>query len=205
MAAIAACDLSPTAPSPLAGEGSSVFPRAMMGEGFASQKLLAKKPPHPSGFVAPPLRPPPQGARARAARALLAATSPGASGRRQRRSRDRYRAVDVDALAPDRASAQDAAPLSPTAPSPLAGEGSSVLPRAMMGEGFASQKLLTKKTPHPSGFVAAPLRPLPQGARARAAQALLAATSPDRPRAFTSRCQTANHLTMSNSQSFAAH
>src|SRR2546425_596667 len=88
---------------------------------------------------------------------------------------------------------RDAAPLSPTAPSPLAGEGSSVLPRVMMGEGLASQKVFTKKPPHPSGFVAAPLRPLPQGARARAAPALLAATSPDRPRAF--------HLTMSNSQS----
>jgi len=44
---------------------------------------------------------------------------------------------------------------------PLAGEGNSVLPRAMMGEGC-----FCETTPHPSGFAAPPLRPLPQGERA---------------------------------------
>src|ERR1700730_6818648 len=51
-----------------------------------------------------------------------------------------------------------------TMPSPLAGEGSSVLPRVMMGEGVR-----VTRTPHPFEFVGAPLCPLPQGERAREA------------------------------------
>src|SRR6266446_5814439 len=57
-------------------------------------------------------------------------------------------------------------------PSPLAGEGSSVLPRAMMGEG----DLLERATPHPFESLGTPLCPLPQrgegtrGARQRAAR-----------------------------------
>jgi hypothetical protein len=51
-----------------------------------------------------------------------------------------------------------------TMPSPLAGEGSSVLPRVMTGEGVH-----VTRTPHPFEFVGAPLSPLPQGERAREA------------------------------------
>src|SRR6266436_8263957 len=46
-----------------------------------------------------------------------------------------------------------------TAPSPLAGEGSAVLPHAIMGEGFVCRN----NPPHPFEFVGQPLRPLPQG------------------------------------------
>src|SRR5262249_39529427 len=49
-------------------------------------------------------------------------------------------------------------------PSPLAGEGGSVMQRAMMGEGFVAAA-----TPHPLGGLGPPLCPLPQGARAREA------------------------------------
>jgi hypothetical protein len=47
------------------------------------------------------------------------------------------------------------------APSPLAGEGSAILPRATTGEGCDA------RTPHPFEFVGRPLCPLPQGERAR--------------------------------------
>src|SRR5262249_60416195 len=53
-----------------------------------------------------------------------------------------------------------------TVPSPLAGEGGSVLPHAMMGEGVVEEPL------HPFEIVDTPLRPLPQGERARKATAL---------------------------------
>ena len=45
-----------------------------------------------------------------------------------------------------------------TAPSPLAGEGGSMLPRAMVGEGCRAAT-----TPHPFESVGTPLCPLPQG------------------------------------------
>ncbi len=57
------------------------------------------------------------------------------------------------------------------APSSLAGEGQTVSTRFGMGEGLASQKLLTKRTPHPSSHVATPSCPLPQGERALTATA----------------------------------
>jgi hypothetical protein len=50
-----------------------------------------------------------------------------------------------------------------TAPSPLAGEGSSMVLRARKGEGYAA------RTPHPFQCVGTPLCPLPQGERARKA------------------------------------
>src|SRR5262249_6374816 len=53
-----------------------------------------------------------------------------------------------------------------TVPSPLAGEGGSVLPHAMMGEGVVEEPL------HSFEIVDTPLRPLPQGERARKATAL---------------------------------
>jgi hypothetical protein len=52
-------------------------------------------------------------------------------------------------------------------PSPLAGEGGSMLPRARMGEGC----LFESNPPHPFEFVGTPLCPLPQGARALEASA----------------------------------
>ena len=62
-------------------------------------------------------------------------------------------------------------------PSPLAGEGGSILPRAMMGEGF-----VVAATPHPFEVVGGPLCPLPQGARAREASAVhFGETNPTNP------------------------
>jgi hypothetical protein len=62
-----------------------------------------------------------------------------------------------------------------TVPSPLAGEGSSVLPRVMMGEGVR-----VTRTPHPFEFVGAPLCPLPQGERAREASTDMSANEATR-------------------------
>src|SRR5205823_7471772 len=49
-------------------------------------------------------------------------------------------------------------------PSPLAGEGGSMLPQTTMGKGWIA------RTPHPFDCAGRPLRPLPQGERARAAR-----------------------------------
>ena len=51
-------------------------------------------------------------------------------------------------------------------PSPLAGEGGSMLSRVRMGEGYVAAP-----TPHPFESLGTPLCPLPQGARAREASA----------------------------------
>src|SRR3989442_5257861 len=61
-----------------------------------------------------------------------------------------------------------------------------------MGEGLLGKKVLAKRTPHPSMRVAVRSCPLPQGERARAATAALAAIAGE-PLAhiLISRCQTA--------------
>src|SRR5713101_6204473 len=56
-------------------------------------------------------------------------------------------------------------------PSPLAGEGLTVLQHALKGERVASQKILSKCPPHPFYFIAAPSCPPPRGGRANAAPA----------------------------------
>src|SRR5581483_4864686 len=63
------------------------------------------------------------------------------------------------------------------APSPLAGEGCSVRQRRRMGEGDGCTAAVAQP-PHPFGFVATPLSPLPQGERAQMAPAACV----DRPR-----------------------
>ena len=67
-------------------------------------------------------------------------------------------------------------------PSPLAGEGHSVVQHPRRGEGFASQEaLFAKRPPHPSSRVAAPSCPLPQGERAKIRHSKTTATSRKRP------------------------
>src|SRR5205814_410515 len=57
-----------------------------------------------------------------------------------------------------------------TLPSPLAGEGYSVVQQCMKGEGDSSQEArVAKRPPHPFFGVAAPTSPLPQGERAKTA------------------------------------
>src|SRR5262249_6374817 len=69
-----------------------------------------------------------------------------------------------------------------TVPSPLAGEGGSVLPHAMMGEGVVEEPL------HPFEIVDTPLRPLPQGERARKAFGDTRSRSRERNRAQSQSC-----------------
>src|SRR5262249_33158091 len=62
-------------------------------------------------------------------------------------------------------------------PSPLVGEGGSVLPHEMMGEGA-----FARTTPHPFRDLASPLCPLPQGERAREATAAACPSCFETPR-----------------------
>src|SRR5215831_6964482 len=69
-------------------------------------------------------------------------------------------------------------------PSLLAGEGSSVLPHAMMGEGF-----VCRNNPSPIRARGTPLSPLPQGERAQEARAARFGQTKPRAEAPTCGCR----------------